>query len=61
MTVFGAGFSSTTTPMATHDTLGGRVRPEKLLAQLSPYRFRTLMAFNLHNDDFNWFDLEGIG
>ncbi len=34
---------------------------EKLLTQLSPYRFRTLMAFNLHDNIFNWFDLQRIG
>jgi hypothetical protein len=32
----------------------------KMHAQLAPYRFRTLMAFNYHNDDFNWFDLQRV-
>lgn len=31
---------------------------EKLLAELRPYEFDALMAFNYHNDDFNWFDLQ---
>jgi SAM-dependent methyltransferase len=33
----------------------------KFLAQLSPYRFRTIMAFNFHNNGFNWFDFKRIG
>jgi len=37
----------------------------KLLAQLSPYKFRTLMAFNLdahqRDNEFNWFDFQRIG
>jgi len=49
---WGKNTDGDTTPWAEwYDT-------EKLLAQLSPFQFRTLMAFNLHNDDFNWFDLQ---
>jgi hypothetical protein len=28
---------------------------------LAPARFAPLLAFNFHNDDFNWFDLERRG
>ena len=31
---------------------------EKLLRRLEPYRFDTVLAFNFHDDDFNWFDLQ---
>jgi hypothetical protein len=31
------------------------------LAMLAPARFAPLLAFNFHNDDFNWFDLERRG
>ena len=30
---------------------------DKRLQMLSPARFEPLLAFNFHNDDFNWFDL----
>jgi FkbM family methyltransferase len=51
---WGKNTDGDTTPWAEwYDT-------EKLLAQLSPYRFRTLMAFNLHDNVFNWFDLQRI-
>lgn len=33
---------------------------DKFLAQLSPYSFRTLMAFNLRNGDCNWFDFQRV-
>jgi SAM-dependent methyltransferase len=29
----------------------------KLLQRLSPAKFDVVLAFNFHNDDFNWFDL----
>ncbi len=29
----------------------------KLLERLAPARFDVVLAFNFHNDDFNWFDL----
>jgi phospholipid N-methyltransferase len=31
---------------------------DKLLSQLRPTEFETIMAFNYHDDDFNWFDLK---
>jgi SAM-dependent methyltransferase len=30
---------------------------ERLQRRLQPTRFRTVLALNFHNDDFNWFDL----
>ncbi len=30
---------------------------DKVLALLAPVPFEVLLAFNFHNDDFNWFDL----
>jgi SAM-dependent methyltransferase len=30
----------------------------KLLDRLAPARFDVVLAFNYHNDDFNWFDLQ---
>ena len=33
---------------------------EKLLARLAPAEFEVVLAFNFHNDDFNWFDLRRI-
>ena len=30
---------------------------EKLQAALEPARFDVILAFNYHNDDYNWFDL----
>jgi len=55
---WGKNTDGETTPWAEwYDT-------EKLLAQLSPYKFRTLMAFNLdahqRDNEFNWFDLQRI-
>lgn len=30
---------------------------ERLLARMAPATFEPVLAFNFHNDDFNWFDL----
>jgi SAM-dependent methyltransferase len=30
---------------------------DRLLARLAPERFAPVLAFNFHDDDFNWFDL----
>ena len=30
---------------------------KKLQERLTPAKFETVLAFNFHNDDFNWFDL----
>jgi hypothetical protein len=30
----------------------------KLLHRLAPARFDVVLAFDYHNSDFNWFDLE---
>jgi SAM-dependent methyltransferase len=52
---FGKGTDGENTPWAEwYDA-------DKFLAQLSPYKFRILMSFNLHNDDFNWFDFQRTG
>ena len=34
---------------------------EAVLGQLSPVKFRILLALNFHDDDFNWFDLQRVG
>jgi len=34
---------------------------EKMLARLAPARFRVVLQFSFHNDDFNWFDLQREG
>jgi SAM-dependent methyltransferase len=33
----------------------------RILDRLSPARFAPVLAFNFHNDDFNWFDLVRLG
>jgi len=52
---FGKGTDGENTPWAEWYDL------DKMLGQLAPFQFETLMSFNYGNDAFNWFDLRKIG